>query len=148
MIPEHLKYTPTHEWLLIDNKSITIGITKYLVDKLEKLLYLDIPKAGEEILSGICFGEIESLGMLLDITSPVSGKVIAANERLIENLDLLSKDPYKKGWLIKFVALEPCPDDELMNAEEYAKHLTKLHPPSTKKRRKPRPKIVKGKRKR
>lgn len=137
MIPEHLKYTPTHEWFFIEKKSITVGLTSFIIDKLDKLLYLDIPKEGDEILSGICFGEIESFEMLVDITSPISGKIIASNARLIENLDLLSNDPYNKGWLIKFIVTEPYHDNELLSAQEYGKLIAKLQPSAPQKRKRP-----------
>lgn len=146
MIPEHLKYTRTHEWFSVDTKSITVGLTKFIVDKLNKLLFLDLPKAGDEILSGICFGEIESLEMLLDITSPLPGEVIAVNERLFENLDILSNDPYGNGWLIKFVTNERHLLDKLLNAQEYTKHITKLQPVPPSKQRKPRSRAVKRRR--
>lgn len=146
MIPEHLKYTTTHEWFYVDTKSITVGLTKFIVEKLNKLLFLDLPKAGEEILSGICFGEVESLEMLLDITSPLDGEVIAVNERLFENLDILSNDPYGHGWLIKFVTNERHLLDKLLSAQEYIKHINKLQPAPPSKRRKPRSKVIKRRR--
>ncbi|MEK7289093.1 MAG: hypothetical protein AAB422_00125 [Planctomycetota bacterium] len=125
MIPEHLKYSHTHVWFYKDNKSITAGLTKVIIDKLDKLLFLDLPKVGEEILSNISFGEIESHGMLLDIMAPLAGEVIAVNERLYENLDTLSKDPYKQGWLIKFTTSEAHIIDRLFSAQEYVAHITK-----------------------
>ena len=146
MIPEHLKYAPTHEWFQVETKSITVGLTKYIVDELDKLLFLDLPKVGDEILAGISFGEVESLENLLDITSPMAGEVIAVNERLFENLDMLSNDPYVHGWLIKFVTKERHLLDELLNAQEYAAHIGKLHPAAPLKRRKRRGKVIKGKR--
>src|SRR5574337_42484 len=123
MIPEHLKYAPTHEWFFVDNKSITVGLTKFIVDELDKLLFLDLPKIGDEILSGISFGEIESLHKLIDITSPMAGEVVAVNERLYENLSILSDDPYNHGWLIKFVTTETHLLHELLNAREYETHI-------------------------
>ncbi len=150
MIPRHLKYTPTHEWFLVDNKTITVGLTRFIMDKLDRLLFLDLPKVGDEILSGISFGEVESLDMLIDITSPLSGDVMLVNERLYENLGILSEDPYHHGWLIKFVSTENHLLDELMNAEEYATHIAKLQSSVTPlKRRKRRGKpIIKARRRR
>ena len=59
MIPENLKYATTHEWFFWDNKAVTVGLTKFIVDELDDLLFLDLPKVGEEILSGISLGEVE-----------------------------------------------------------------------------------------
>lgn len=146
MIPEHLKYTPTHEWFFWDNKSITVGLTKFIIDELDDLLFLDLPKVGDEILSGISFGEIESLEKLLDITSPMAGEVIAVNERLYENLSILNNDPYKQGWLIKFVTAETHILNELLNAGEYARHISKLQSATPEKQRRRHAKTMKGKR--
>lgn len=146
MIPEYLKYTPTHAWFFLDNKSITVGLTEFIVNKLDKLLFLDLPKVGDEILSGICFGEVESLETLLDITSPISGEVIAVNERLFENLDILSYDPYKHGWLIKFITAESHLLDELMSAQQYMVHISKSQPITPLKQRKQHGKVLKKKR--
>ena len=145
MIPEHLKYAPTHEWFHVESKSITVGLTKHIVDELNKLLFLDLPKVGDEILAGICFGEVESLENLIDITSPMEGEVIAVNERLFENLDILSNDPYVHGWLIKFKTTQRHLIDELLSAKEYAAHISKLHPAAPLKRRKRRSKVIKRK---
>ncbi len=84
--------------------------------------------------------------MLLDITSPLPGEVIAVNERLFENLDILSNDPYGNGWLIKFVTNERHLLDKLLNAQEYTKHITKLQPVPPSKQRKPRSRAVKRRR--
>ncbi|MFN3532050.1 MAG: glycine cleavage system protein H [Candidatus Brocadia sp.] len=146
MIPEHLKYTPTHEWFFWDNKSITVGLTKFIIDELDDLLFLDLPKIGDEILSGISFGEIESLEKLLDITSPMSGEVIAVNERLYENLSILNNDPYEQGWLIKFVTAETHILNELLNAGEYTRHISKLQATTPEKQRRRHAKTMKGKR--
>lgn len=146
MIPEHLKYASTHEWFFLDNKSITVGLTKFIIDELDDLLFLDLPKAGDEILSGISFGEIESLERLIDITSPMAGEVIAVNERLYENLNILSDDPYNHGWLIKFVTSETHLLNELLNAREYAAHIGKIQPTTPLKQRKRHAGIIKGKR--
>ena len=146
MIPANLKYIKTHEWFLFNNKSITVGLTKYIVDRLDKLIFLDLPKAGEEILSGICFGEVESLHMLLDITSPISGEIIAVNERLYDSLDALSKDPYNNGWLIKFISNETHLLDNMMNADAYAKHISKLQLASSQRHGKRKSRVSKGKR--
>lgn len=145
MIPEYLKYTPTHEWFFWDNKAITIGLSKFIVDELDDLLFLDLPKVGEEILSGISFGEVEALDRLIDITSPMAGEIIAVNERLYENLNILSNDPYHHGWLIKFVTTEIHLLNELLDAKEYKAHLSKLQFAAPRQRKR-YAKSIKGKR--
>ena len=144
MIPENLKYTLTHEWFFWDNKAITIGLSKFIVDELDDLLFLDLPKVGEEILSGISFGEVEALDRLIDITSPMAGEIIAVNERLYENLNILTNDPYHHGWLIKFVTNETHLLNDLLNAREYKAHLSKLQPAAPQQRKR-YAKSIKGK---
>lgn len=144
MIPENLKYTLTHEWFFWDNKAITIGLSKFIVDELDDLLFLDLPKVGEEILSGISFGEVEALDRLIDITSPMAGEIIAVNERLYENLNILTNDPYHHGWLIKFVTNETHLLNDLLNAREYKAHLSKLQPAAPRQRKR-YAKSIKGK---
>jgi glycine cleavage system H protein len=146
MIPEHLKYASTHEWFSFDNKAITVGLTKFIIDELDELLFLDLPKVGDEILSGISFGEVESLDKLIDIVSPMAGEVIAVNERLYDNLNILSNDPYGDGWLIKFVTNETHILNELLNAGEYEAHIGKLQPNAPLRHRKRHARIMKGKR--
>ena len=146
MIPEHLKYAVTHEWFFWDNKAVTVGLTKFIVDELGDLLFLDLPKVGEEILSGISFGEVESLDKLLDITSPMEGEIIAVNERLYENLNTLTDDPYNHGWLIKFVTKETHILKKLLSAKEYLAHLGKAQHSFPLKQRKRHAKTKIGKR--
>ncbi|OQZ04520.1 MAG: hypothetical protein B6D34_02990 [Candidatus Brocadia sp. UTAMX1] len=136
MIPEHLKYTSTHEWFFWDKKAVTIGLSKFIVDELDELLFLDLPKVGDDILSGISFGELEAMEKLIDITSPIAGEIVAVNERLYENLNILSNDPYHHGWLVKFVTTETHLLNELLDAKEYKTHLSKLQSttPSQRKR--------------
>ncbi|MDR4507788.1 MAG: hypothetical protein MRJ65_06055 [Candidatus Brocadiaceae bacterium] len=143
MYPAHLKYSPAHKWFLVNKKSISVGLTKYIVSKLDKLLFLDLPKVGDEILPDISFAEIESLETLLDMTLPFSGEVIAVNERLYDNLDILSKDPYEKGWLIKFTTTDHHIIDELLSAQEYTAQINKLQS-AVEVKRKRRQKITKN----
>lgn len=145
MIREQLLYTNTHEWFLQNKNSFTYGLTKYRVKELGKLLYLDLPKVGDEILAGISFGEIESLDELFDLIMPLSGEVVAVNERLYEKLEVLSEDPYGKGWLIKFVTDEEHILEELLSAQEYTEKINQLTSSSKQKQQKRRTKTVKGK---
>ncbi len=146
MIPEQFKYSKTHEWFSVDSKHITVGLTRYIVDELNKLLFLDLPKVGDEILPGICFGEIESISTLLDITSPLSGEIVAVNEHLYENLDTLSTDPYKDGWLIKFRTNDLHLLEKLLSAREYNDYIGRLQLTDPQRQRKRRSKILKNRR--
>src|SRR3989304_4609584 len=124
-IPEQYKYSVDHGWFLGNKKSITFGLTDFFIKDLGKLLFLDLPRSGDEILSGISFGEIESLDNLIDIILPINAEVVAVNERLYEDLEILSNDPYVRGWLIKFRTEDVNIFDELLNAREYAECIRK-----------------------
>ncbi|MBM4054812.1 MAG: glycine cleavage system protein H [Planctomycetes bacterium] len=124
-IPRQFKYTADHGWFLDNKKSITFGLTDFFISDMGKLLFLDLPRVGDEILSGISFGEVESLDNLIDIILPMNGEVIAVNERLYEDLETLCNDPYGRGWLIKFTTDEVHVLDELLSAQEYAECIDK-----------------------
>ncbi|MCF6150241.1 MAG: glycine cleavage system protein H [Candidatus Kuenenia sp.] len=144
-IPEQFKYTVDHGWVFDNKKSITFGVTDFFIKDLGKLLFLDLPRVGDEILSGISFGEIESLDNLIDIVLPINAEVIAVNERLYENLEILSSDPYGRGWLIKFVTEDIHLFDELLNAREYAECISKYKASSKQKNQRKSIKVKKGK---
>lgn len=120
--PDNLKYTKNHVWVKLRGKIATIGITQYMLKRLGTLIYLDIPQAGDEMLAGITFGEVESLNGIFDLVCPVEGTVIKDNEQLLENLDTLSNDPYGDGWLIKIRVADLKRLNSLMTAEEYKKY--------------------------
>lgn len=101
MYPPNLKYTETHEWARIDKDVVTVGITDYAVKELTDLTYLELPRPGEIFQAGDPFGVIESVKATSDLYVPVSGQVIETNTDLPKNLDILTEDPYEKGWMIK-----------------------------------------------
>ncbi|HHT9126008.1 MAG TPA: glycine cleavage system protein GcvH [Candidatus Brocadiia bacterium] len=120
--PDKLKYTKTHVWVKLKGRIATIGITQYMLKRLGTLIYLDLPQVGDELLAGITFGEVESINAISDLTCPVEGTVIKDNKRLLEDLDILSNDPYGEGWLIKVRIANLKQLNSLMTAEEYKKY--------------------------
>lgn len=101
MDPEKLQFLDTHEWLAVDGDLATIGITKFAVEQLTDLLQIELPKVGKQIAAGKSFGEIESVKSISDLHAPVGGEVVAVNDDVVNNLQLLADDPYGDGWLIK-----------------------------------------------
>src|SRR6478609_8847965 len=112
MSPDQLKYSKTHEWVSVEGDTATIGITDFAVHLLSDLVFADLPPVGKKIVQGQSFGEVESVKAVSDLYAPVSGEVIARNERLTERtgpggqsqsaeLDLLSTSPFGDGWMIK-----------------------------------------------
>jgi glycine cleavage system H protein len=101
MDPKTLKFTPSHEWVHVAGNVATVGISRFAVDQLTDLILIDLPPAGAQVTAGKAFGEIESVKAVSDLYAPLSGEVVESNTELANNIQLLSDDPYGKGWLIK-----------------------------------------------
>lgn len=114
-----LKYSLTHEWIYLEGNVVVIGVTEYVYKRFGPVINLDLPQIGDEILTCIPFGEIEFINDAFDINSPVEGRVIEVNSLLMNKLDNLLIDPYKKGWLVKISAEDVTPIQSLLNRKEY-----------------------------
>jgi len=106
MRPDDRKYMKSHEWAKLDGDTIIIGITDFAVEELSNgndgdLVYCDLPEIGRQLGAGETFGEIESVKAVADLNSPVAGEVIEINKEVEEHLEILSNDPWNKGWLIR-----------------------------------------------
>src|SRR5947209_5300987 len=118
-----LRYAPTHEWASLQGDTCTIGITKFAVDQLTDVIYVELPDVGDHVFAGDSFGEIESVKAVSDLYSPVNGEVIEVNETLLNDPTLITEDPYEKGWMIR-VKVEPRTTlDSLMTLEKYEKQI-------------------------
>ena len=106
MRPDDRHYLPSHEWVKIDEQTATIGITDFAVDELcsgneGDLVYCDLPELGRVVDAGETFGEIESVKAVSDLNSPVSGEIVEVNQEIEDHLEILSDDPWDRGWLIR-----------------------------------------------
>ena len=119
MYPNDLKYTKTHEWIKVENDVGTVGITDFAAKQLTDLVYIELPSVGEKITKGSPFGVIESVKAAEDLNSPVSGEVVEVHEELSQQIDLISKDPYGEGWMIKVKLQNPEELNNLMDSEDY-----------------------------
>jgi len=123
--PQELRYTKTHEWVHVEQSDgdqvVTIGLSAYAIEALTDLVYIQLPEVGAKVTAGQSFSEIESVKAVSDIYAPVSGEVVAANDELPDNLDLLSEDPYGKGWIAKIKASDASPLDSLLDHAAYQK---------------------------
>jgi len=118
-----LRYAATHEWANLQGDICTIGITKFAVDQLTDVIYVELPDVGDHVFTGDSFGEIESVKAVSDLYSPVNGEVIEVNEKLLNDPTLISEDSYEKGWMIK-VKVEPKTTlDGLMSLDKYEKQI-------------------------
>jgi glycine cleavage system H protein len=118
--PADLKYAQSDEWVRIEGKVATIGISDYAQDALNDIVYVELPSVGDKLSKGDSFGTVESVKAASDIYSMVAGTVTEVNSALGDEPELINADPYGKGWIIK-VELDGDPDlTDLMDAADYA----------------------------
>jgi glycine cleavage system H protein len=123
-IPSDLSYTKSHEWVRRrQDGAVEIGITDHAQSALGDLVFVEVPDAGRSLKAGEACAVVESVKAASDVYSPVSGKVIAANEALATKPELLNEDPYGQGWLFRVQANLPAEGFGLMNAADYEKYL-------------------------
>lgn len=118
-IPADLKYTKDHEWCKIEGDEVTIGITDFAQSELGDIVFVEVETEGEELDKEEVFGSVEAVKTVSDLFMPISGEVIAFNDELESNPEVVNSDPYGEGWMIKVKASNPSELDELMSAEEY-----------------------------
>lgn len=118
-IPENLKYTNDHEWIKVDGNTGTIGITDYAQSELGDIVFIDIQNGLEEIQKGNSFGTIEAVKTVSDLLAPISGKVLKINKELESNAEIINKDPYSAGWIIKIEISDLQEIDSLLDAAAY-----------------------------
>ena len=118
-IPQELKYTSAHEWIRLDGDFAYVGITDYAQQQLGDIVFVDIPSVGETLDSNEAFGTIEVVKTISDLFLPVAGEVLEANVAIEENPELVNKDPYGEGWLIKMKPTRLSSIESLLDAEAY-----------------------------
>jgi glycine cleavage system H protein len=118
-IPEGLRYTRQHEWVLIDGESARIGITDLAQDALGNIVHVQLPAIGQAVRSGASAVEVESSKSVSDIYSPVSGSVVLVNESLATEPGLVNSDPYGSGWLYEVQMSYDETLEGLLSASEY-----------------------------
>lgn len=100
-IPETLKYTREHEWVKIEGEIATVGITDYAQGELGDIVFVELPDVGKSVGQGKPFGTIEAVKAVSDLFAPLSGEIIEINEALRDTPELINKDPYERGWMIR-----------------------------------------------
>lgn len=121
--PADLKYTKDHEWLKIDGKIATIGITNHAQDSLGDIVFVELPETGSNVAEGEPFGVVESVKAVSDLYSPVNGVVSAVNNELLDRPEIVNDDPYGDAWLIKVELKDASEIDGLMDSDLYADYL-------------------------
>ena len=121
--PENLKYTKEHEWILVEGDTAKVGITDFAQRELGDIVYVEVDTEGEELDKEEVFGTVEAVKTVSDLFMPVSGEVIEFNEALEDEPELINKDPYGKGWIIK-VKMNNMDDlADLLDAKSYQKNI-------------------------
>ncbi len=101
-----LKYTQDHEWISVDGDIATVGITAYAADALGDVVFVELPEVGGSLTTGTVVGEIESTKSVGELFAPVNGTVTAVNDAVVSNPELVNRDPFGEGWLIKVAFTE------------------------------------------
>ncbi|CAN8142030.1 glycine cleavage system protein GcvH [Thiomicrorhabdus sp. 6S2-11] len=120
VLPDHLKYADTHEWVYIDSDGLAVvGITDFAQESLGELMSVTPPELGTDISQGEEVMSVESVKSASDIFAPISGEIVAFNEELEDEPELINDEPYDGGWLFKIQPHDESELDSLMSAEDY-----------------------------
>lgn len=117
--PKECRFTDTHEWLSIDEDVVTLGLTKYAVNELTDITYIEMKEPKSTVLPGETVGEVESVKTTSDVYSPIGGELLEVNDAVVADPSLLNSDPYGAGWLVRIRTTDPSPLDALMDRETY-----------------------------
>lgn len=123
--PSNLKYSKDHEWLRVEGNDAYIGITEFAQGELGDIVFVDIGTRGDTLDKDAVFGTIEAVKTVSDLFMPAGGKVMEVNAKIDTNPELVNKDPYGEGWLIKVTLSNPSETGSLMSADDYRKMIGK-----------------------
>lgn len=117
--PENLRYTKEHEWVRVEGDEAVVGITDFAQAELGDIVYVEIETQGQDLDSGAIFGTVEAVKTVSDLYLPVAGTIREVNPKLNSNPELVNKDPYGDGWMIRMKLANPADVDTLMDADAY-----------------------------
>ena len=120
-IPAGLKYTQDHEWVRVEGETAIVGITDFAQGELGDVVFVEIETEGETLEKGETFGTVEAVKTVSDLFMPVGGEIVEVNPALADEPELVNKDPYNAGWMIKVTMADPSELDELLSADDYKK---------------------------
>ena len=123
--PEHVKYTADHEWICAEEGFCRIGITDYAQSELGDIVYIELPPLGTKIEKGKSFGTIEAVKAVSDLFAPVDGEVVELNTAMKDHPEVVNKDPYGAGWMVKIIIADPAQLDTLLDVQAYTKLIGK-----------------------
>ena len=123
MNPTNLRYHEEHEWIRVEGKQATLGISHFAQDALGDIVFIDMPKPGTKVTAGQQLGEIESTKTTSALYTPVSGTIVKVNADLKDHPEVLNTDPYGNGWIAVIELSDPAQVEKLMTASQYEKFL-------------------------
>ena len=118
-IPDDLHYSKDHEWVRVEGNIAVVGITDYAQDSLGDVVYVELPKAGDDFAANESFGSVESVKAVSEVFSPVSGEIVGTNETLADAPEKVNTDPYGEGWMIRVQMSNAGEVDSMLTAAEY-----------------------------
>jgi len=119
MVRDDLKYTKEHEWVKLEGNLATVGITDYAQGELGDIVFVELPDAGTTVEHMKPFGTIEAVKAVSELFAPLSGKVQARNEALLDDAGIINKDPYGQGWMVRIELSNPKEVESLLSPDEY-----------------------------
>ena len=122
--PDDLRYHPEHDWARVEGGEATLGVTWFAQDALGELVHFEAPEEGATLTKDQAYAEVESVKAVSDVIAPVSGEVVAVNEEIAANPELVNEDPYGKGWLVRVKLADPSECDQLLDVAAYRESLS------------------------
>jgi glycine cleavage system H protein len=118
-VPDDLRYSTDHEWVRLDGTQATVGVTDYAQDALGDVVFVQLPDVGSDVAANDSFGEVESTKSVSDVFAPLSGTVVAVNDKLNDSPELVNSDPYGDGWICVIDLADGADVEMLMDAAAY-----------------------------
>ena len=122
-LPDDVHYTETHEWVRDEEETVVVGVGDYAQDQLGDIVFVELPGIGDTFEKGEEFGTMESVKAVSEIYLPVAGKIVAINEALLEEPELVNQEPYNSGWMVEIEPDDPDEIQALMTSSEYMEML-------------------------
>ncbi len=122
-LPQTLRYSKDHEWLRTEDEEAVVGITAYAADELGDVVFVELPEIGRKLQKDETFGVIESVKTASDLNAPAAGEVIATNEALVDDPELVNSEPYGGGWMVRLRLDDVDAGSELMDAAAYSESI-------------------------